>query len=82
ITSLTLSSEIIKNKNLFQISDTKNLDNFADEVIKENPKSVLDFKKGKNNALMFLVGQVMRKSQGRANPKVVQEILRRRIPDA
>ena len=76
-----LPSEIIKNKNLFQISDSKNLDNLVDEVIKENIKSVDDYKNGKGNALMFLVGQVMRKSKGCANPKVVQEILRRRLSD-
>jgi aspartyl-tRNA(Asn)/glutamyl-tRNA(Gln) amidotransferase subunit B len=82
VSSGILCSEIIKNKNLFQISDSKDLDNLVEEVIKENLKSVEDYKKGKGNALMFLVGQVMRKSNGRANPKVVQEILRRRLPDA
>jgi aspartyl-tRNA(Asn)/glutamyl-tRNA(Gln) amidotransferase subunit B len=73
---------IIKEKNLIQISDTGALDNIIDEVIKENQKSVNDYKQGKISALMFLVGQVMKKSQGKANPKVVQEILKRRLGNA
>ncbi|MBU1125513.1 MAG: Asp-tRNA(Asn)/Glu-tRNA(Gln) amidotransferase subunit GatB [Candidatus Omnitrophica bacterium] len=75
-------SSIIKDKNLYQISDDSALEKFAEEVIKENPKSVNDFTSGKQNALMFLVGQVMKKSQGKANPKIVQEVLKRRLPDA
>jgi aspartyl-tRNA(Asn)/glutamyl-tRNA(Gln) amidotransferase subunit B len=74
-------SEIIKEKNLVQISDTKALEQEADKVIKENLQSVTSYKQGKTNALMFLVGQVMKKTQGKANPKVVQEILKRRLTD-
>lgn len=73
---------IIENKNLFQISDSESLDNIVGEVIKENAKSLADYKGGKTNALMFMVGQVMRKTSGRANPKVVCEILKRRLTDA
>jgi len=79
ISSGKLATAIIQEKNLFQISDTGSLDNIAQDVIKDNPKSVNDYKAGKNNALMFLIGQVMKKSQGRANPQVVQEILKRRL---
>jgi aspartyl-tRNA(Asn)/glutamyl-tRNA(Gln) amidotransferase subunit B len=75
-------STIIKEKNLIQISDSASLNSVVEEVIKENPKSVNDYKAGKENALMFLVGQAMKKSQGKANPKVVQEILKRRLVDA
>jgi len=73
------ASKIIRDKNLFQISDVKSLEAQVDEVIKENSKSVQDYKDGRANAIMFLVGQVMKKTQGRANPKVVNEILKRRI---
>ncbi|OGX18772.1 MAG: glutaminyl-tRNA synthase (glutamine-hydrolyzing) subunit B [Omnitrophica WOR_2 bacterium RBG_13_44_8b] len=76
------ASKIIQEKNLIQISDSGSLQLIAEEVIKENSKSVNDYKQGKANALMFLVGQVMKKSQGKANPKVVQEILKRRLSDA
>lgn len=76
------AGDIIKEKNLAQISDTDSLDAIAQEVIKENPKSVADFNAGKANALMFLVGQVMKKSGGKANPKAVQEVLKRRLSNA
>ena len=82
VTSGKLASEIIQAKNLFQISDAASLDAVIEEVIKENSKSVDDYKSGKGNALMFLVGQAMKKSQGKANPKVVQEILKRRLDNA
>ena len=75
-------SVIIKDKNLIQISDAASLNGIVEEVIKENPKSVNDYKTGKGNALMFLVGQAMKKSQGKANPKAVQEMLKRRLVDA
>ncbi|MDD2752571.1 MAG: Asp-tRNA(Asn)/Glu-tRNA(Gln) amidotransferase subunit GatB, partial [Candidatus Omnitrophica bacterium] len=73
---------IIQEKNLTQISDSASLENIANQVINENPKSVADYKTGKGNAVMFLVGQVMKKSAGKANPKVVQEILKRRLENA
>ena len=78
----TTSSGIIQEKNLSQISDIKSLDVIVEEVIKENPSSVNDYKAGKTNALMFLVGQAMKKTKGKANPKTVQEILKRRLTDA
>jgi len=70
---------VIKEKNLAQISDSSSLGGVIEEVIKENAKSVTDYKQGKGNALMFLVGQAMRKSGGRANPKVVQDILKEKL---
>ncbi len=82
IDSKKAAGTIIKEKGLIQISDTEALDEIARQIIEENPKSVADFKAGKNNALMFLVGQVMRKSRGKANPKVVQEVLKGRLTNA
>jgi len=73
------ATRIIEEKNLIQISDSAALEAAADEAIKENEKSAQDFRQGKTGALMFLVGQVMRKTGGRANPKVAQEILKRRL---
>lgn len=70
---------IIKNKNLIQISNIQALESNIEEVIKENLCSVQDYKAGKGNAIMFLVGQLMKKTAGRANPKLVQEILKRRL---
>jgi aspartyl-tRNA(Asn)/glutamyl-tRNA(Gln) amidotransferase subunit B len=65
------AAKVISEKNLIQISDTGSLNNIMEEVIKENAKSVTDYKQGKGNALMFLVGQAMKKSEGRANPKLL-----------
>ena len=73
------AAEIIKEKNLIQVSDAGSLNTIIEEVIKENTKSVNDFKAGKEAALMFLVGQAMKKSKGKANPKVVQEMVKRRL---
>lgn len=73
---------IIKENNMLQISDTAELEQIISGVIRENEKSVSSFKAGKTNALMFLVGQVMKKSSGKANPKVVGELIKRRLTDA
>ncbi|MCX5710211.1 MAG: Asp-tRNA(Asn)/Glu-tRNA(Gln) amidotransferase subunit GatB [Candidatus Omnitrophica bacterium] len=76
------SAEIIKEKNLGQISDSGQLESIVEKVISANPKSVADFKSGKGNALMFLVGQAMKRSQGKANPKVLQDLFKRRLSNA
>ncbi len=73
---------IIKEKDLLQISNAPELEEIISAVIRENAKSVNDFKVGKTNALMFLVGQVMKKSSGKANPKTVQELIKRRLTNA
>jgi aspartyl-tRNA(Asn)/glutamyl-tRNA(Gln) amidotransferase subunit B len=73
---------IIKEKGLSQISNVDELTLIMDTVVKDNGQSVADYKSGKANALMFLVGQVMKKSGGKANPKIVQDILRRRLDNA
>jgi len=73
---------IIRENNMLQISDTAELEGIISGVIRENEKSVNSFKSGKTNALMFLVGQVMKKSAGKANPKMVGELIKRRLTDA
>lgn len=70
---------IIKEKNLIQISDSSVLKKIMEEVINGNPNPVADYKSGKENALMFLVGQLMRKSGGKANPKTAQALLKERL---
>jgi len=76
------AESIIKENNLLQISNTSELEQIIAKVLEENGKSVSDFKAGKTNALMFLVGQVMKKSSNKANPKTVNELLKRRLTDA
>jgi aspartyl-tRNA(Asn)/glutamyl-tRNA(Gln) amidotransferase subunit B len=70
---------IIKEKGLTQVSDTGAIEAFADQAIAGNPKSVADFKAGNAAALNALVGQVMKLSKGKANPKLVSEILTRKL---
>jgi len=76
------AQDLIQAGNLMQISDVASLANVIETVIKENEKSVNDFKAGKVNALMYLVGQVMKKSSGKANPKVVGDLIRQRLTNA
>lgn len=70
---------IIEEKKLAPIGDEKELEKIAKEVISQNPKAVEDYKKGKQNALQFLVGQVMAKTRGRANPESTLKVLTRLI---
>ena len=67
--------DAIKSLGLEQVSDDKQLDVWAAEVIAANSKVVEDFKSGKESAAMFLVGQVMKKSKGTANPVKVKELM-------
>ncbi|MFC1548424.1 Asp-tRNA(Asn)/Glu-tRNA(Gln) amidotransferase subunit GatB [Candidatus Omnitrophota bacterium] len=71
--------EIVKEKGLEQISDQDELDSIILKVISENEKSVNDFKGGKEAALSFLVGQVMSRTKGKANPKLTGEMLKKKI---
>jgi aspartyl-tRNA(Asn)/glutamyl-tRNA(Gln) amidotransferase subunit B len=73
------ADEVVQAKGLRQISDRSALESWADEVIAENPGPVAQFREGKGNVIGFLVGQVMKKSGGSANPKLVGEVLRERL---
>jgi aspartyl-tRNA(Asn)/glutamyl-tRNA(Gln) amidotransferase subunit B len=70
---------IVEEKGLKQVSDTGAIEAFCDEVIKANPSSVADYKSGKEAALNFLKGQVMKLSKGKANPAVAGEILAKKL---
>ena len=67
--------KVIEEKGLMQISSSDELEKMVDEVIFANPQSVEDFKAGKTQAAGFLMGQVMKKSQGKANPKVCKQLI-------
>ncbi len=73
------ADELMKENDLAQVSDTQVLDELIGKIIADNPKSVGSYNSGKANALMFLVGQAMRLSKGKANPKLVQEMLKKKI---
>jgi aspartyl-tRNA(Asn)/glutamyl-tRNA(Gln) amidotransferase subunit B len=61
------------------ISNEKDLEVFVEKVIEENPAVVTEFKNGKESVLQFLVGKCMALSKGKANPKVIQELLRKKL---
>lgn len=80
--SLKLSpSEIAEAKGLVQVSDTGAIDAIVDEVLADpaSAQSVEDIKAGKDKAIGFLVGQVMKKSQGKANPAMAQKAIRQKL---
>jgi aspartyl-tRNA(Asn)/glutamyl-tRNA(Gln) amidotransferase subunit B len=69
-------SDVIEKQGLTQISDEGELGKIIDEVIKANLKVVEDYQAGKATSLQFLVGQVMQKTKGKANPPAVQKLLK------
>jgi len=71
--------EIIREKNLGQVSDMESLESTVDKIIANNSKAVEDYKKGKEASLKFLIGMIMRESKDRANPQVVEEIIKNKL---
>ncbi|MGB6837125.1 MAG: Asp-tRNA(Asn)/Glu-tRNA(Gln) amidotransferase subunit GatB [Dehalococcoidia bacterium] len=71
--------QIVEGLGLTQISGSDELAGIVERVLAANPKPVADFQGGKEEALRFLVGQVMRETRGRANPALVNEILREKL---
>ncbi|MBL0333451.1 MAG: Asp-tRNA(Asn)/Glu-tRNA(Gln) amidotransferase subunit GatB [Chlorobiota bacterium] len=76
ITSKT-AGDISKEKGYLQISDFNFIEDAVLQVLSENPKSITDYKNGKTNLFGFLVGQTIKKTSGKANPKLINEILTR-----
>ena len=71
--------KVVKERGLVQITDTSAIEPVIEKVIADNPKSVEDLKAGKDRAMGALVGQVMRATQGKANPKLVNELIRSKL---
>lgn len=71
--------EIVKAQGLVQISDTAELSKLVDEVVGKNPKAVEDFKAGKKKVVGALVGQIMKATKGKANPRVINELLNKKL---
>lgn len=72
-------SQIIEDKNLAQMEDAEELEAVVQKVIDNNEKSVQDYKSGKQNALQFMMGQVMKETGGKAHPMKVIEILKGKL---
>jgi len=74
-------SHIIEEKGLGQLSNEKEIQEIVKEIVSKNQKPVEDYRKGKENALQFLIGQVMAKSKGRANPDIAKRLLKNTIEE-
>jgi aspartyl-tRNA(Asn)/glutamyl-tRNA(Gln) amidotransferase subunit B len=70
---------VVERKGLRQSTDTEELERWCAEAMAANPKSVADFKAGRENAINAMKGFVMKQSKGKANPRLVDEILRRKL---
>ncbi|MCX6349829.1 MAG: Asp-tRNA(Asn)/Glu-tRNA(Gln) amidotransferase subunit GatB, partial [Candidatus Aureabacteria bacterium] len=71
--------QIVREKGMSQISDESELEKIADQALAAHPGPVADFRGGKEKALAFLVGQVMKATAGKANPQIVNQVLRRKL---
>jgi len=71
--------QYVNEKGLQKVSDTGELEKFCEQAIKENPKAVADYKNGEEKALNFLAGQIMKKTQGKADVEKVKEILEKLV---
>ncbi|HWO93239.1 MAG TPA: Asp-tRNA(Asn)/Glu-tRNA(Gln) amidotransferase subunit GatB [Dehalococcoidia bacterium] len=72
-------SVVVQERGLSQLSDEDELARLVDEIIAANPKPAADFRAGKQEALKFLVGQLMRATKGRAQPELANELLRKAL---
>jgi aspartyl-tRNA(Asn)/glutamyl-tRNA(Gln) amidotransferase subunit B len=70
---------IVEREGLAQTSDPAAIEGFVDEVLAANQKVVADYKSGKTNVMGFLVGQVMKASRGKADPALVNELVRKKL---
>ena len=71
--------QIVEEKGLVQVSDESAIEAVVDEVLSANPQSVEDYRGGKGKAIGFLVGQVMKATKGKANPGMVNKILKDKL---
>jgi aspartyl-tRNA(Asn)/glutamyl-tRNA(Gln) amidotransferase subunit B len=75
------AEDIIAQRGLSQISDTKEIEKEVIAAIRNNPQAVADYRAGKKQSLKFLVGQIMRATKGRANPGLVNELLEKNLKE-
>ena len=70
---------IVREKGLEQVTDLGNIEKAVDEVLAAHPQQVSDYRAGKEKVFGFLIGQIMKATQGKANPQMVNEILNRKL---
>ncbi len=73
--------KIVEEKGLVQLTDTSAIEAVVSEVLSRSPKEIEDYKGGKTKVLGFFVGQVMKETKGKANPKIVNEMLREKLSE-
>jgi aspartyl-tRNA(Asn)/glutamyl-tRNA(Gln) amidotransferase subunit B len=71
--------EIVAGKGLEQVSDTGSIEAAVEQILAAHTKQVADFQSGNEKIFGFLVGQIMKATQGKANPQKVNEILRQKL---
>ncbi len=71
--------QIIEEKGLKQVTDTSEIEKIVDDVLAANPESVAEYKSGKDKLFGFFVGQIMKISKGKANPAIVNELLKKKL---
>jgi aspartyl-tRNA(Asn)/glutamyl-tRNA(Gln) amidotransferase subunit B len=75
------AADIVKDRGLQQVTDTGAIEKVIAEVLKENPDKIAEFKSGKDKLFGFFVGQVMKKSGGKANPGMVNDLLKKKLEE-
>ncbi|NJD21785.1 MAG: Asp-tRNA(Asn)/Glu-tRNA(Gln) amidotransferase subunit GatB [Melioribacter sp.] len=71
--------EIIKEKNLVQITDTKEIETAIDKILLVNESQVKEYLSGKDKVIGFFVGQIMKETKGKANPQIVNDLLKKKL---
>jgi aspartyl-tRNA(Asn)/glutamyl-tRNA(Gln) amidotransferase subunit B len=71
--------DIVEKHGLLQVSDTSALEKMIEDVIASNTEKVAEYRSGKDKLFGFFVGQVMKVSQGKANPSIVNDILKSKL---
>ena len=73
---------IIKRLGLVQVSDEASLSTAIDKAIAANPKQLEEYRSGKTKVIGYFVGQIMKETKGQANPKIVNELLKKKLSEA
>ena len=73
------ANEIVNQKGLSQVSDTKEIEKIVDNILNLNLEKIKEYKKGKTKLLSFFVGESMKVSKGKINPKILNELLVKKL---
>jgi len=73
------AKEIVEEKGLVQVTDKGQIEKMVEEVLKENEENICVYLSGKEKLFGFFVGEVMKKTKGKANPRLVNEILKEKL---